>query len=191
MNDEAEKITTTDTPLQTKASAVTTIAWIWMFLASFSLVTSLFFLSALGSSNFSFSGQFSGGMGGMPGPFDNLMGLFQYLRPMLIFHTVMAAFVLVVAIAFLKLKPWARVAMLALNYFSLLSMVAFWVGWLGLWWKTSGEVGAPVAFVLIGGVIALSVMVVFSIPVILMVRALHGQRVRDSFVRGKPELETE
>ena len=170
----------------TDTAAVKSIAWIWIFLALFSLLTSLFFLSAMQSSNFTFSGQFSGNFGGMPGPMDNLMGLFEYIQPMLVTNSIMAGVVLIIAIAFLRLQPWARFAMLGLNYLGLLSLVGFWGGWLTIWWKSSDQMGVPTAFFVIGAIIAFSVMIVFSIPVVLMLRSLHGKRVRSCFVKQSP-----
>ena len=86
-----------------------------------------------------------------------------------------------VAVAFLRRVPWALPAMTGLNYLALGGLVAFGLGSNALWSEAVRAAGAPAAAAMLGPMALFVALAVSALPLILMLRSLHGSRVRASF----------
>ena len=77
--------------------------------------------------------------------------------------------------------PWALPAMTAVHYLALVGLVAFGL-WLNtLWAEAVRAAGAPAAAAMAGPMALFAALAVFALPLILMLRSLHGSRVRAGF----------
>jgi hypothetical protein len=168
---------------RSRPKAVTVIGWLWLVLGG------LFFLRTLVNmvlwkilkpDMLTFLDMF----GQVPEAQQKLLRpLFEHLSTLQIVEAILSAAVVVIAIQFLHLAPWARAGMQAVCWLVLVSVAAFGAFWFWLWGTVVAA--APPAhassFGRIGLIAGLAVCLAVAAGLVVMIALLRGSRVRSAF----------
>lgn len=178
-----------DLPLPKRPTGITVTAWLWIVTGGFTVFGGL-----LGGFAYSMMGQ----MGqppafpsDMPGGFVLMTAAFQYFGVLLVLQTVVAILAVWAGIALLQLKAWARTAVEALSWLSLVCCVGFGIFWIYLWVSMTGRMpktAAPVdigMFQMLGAAMGAVVTVAFAVPLWIMIRYLRGTEVRTAIANAR------
>jgi hypothetical protein len=117
----------------------------------------------------------------MPPPLAAMAPFFQYFRELVIGQMIFAAAVVFTATSFLKLREWARKALLLFSVILLVYIIGFSIVW-GYTWvsatTTASNANVPKGFVAFGIVAAIVNLGTFSVPLVMSIVSLRGKVVR-------------
>jgi hypothetical protein len=162
---------------QQRPGLVTAIGWIY---ASFGV---LGILASLMAEAMYWSGQFSPAKmhfdSHQPGPWQMFDQMFRYYWLIGIIEAVVGIVLIVVGLAFLKLRPWSRPAAEVLAWLALAYNIGFSAWWISLVSSMKLE-GAnflgPMMMVM--GIVG---TLIGSVPIVLLIVGLRGKTVRGAF----------
>ena len=170
----------------TRPTSVTVIAWIYIVGASLTMLSSLVALVVFNAM------KQMGGVPTMPpevpAAFKLLGVVFQHYDLLVLLQLAFAVFVLVAGIGFLKLRAWARTALEAVSWLSLVYLLGFGILWIAMWVGVTSRIpqgeGTPVSsaalFTTFGIVMATVILGVFAIPPIVIIKFLRGSTSRQA-----------
>lgn len=163
--------------------AVTVIGWLWLVLGFLFLARALVNMVVWKMLQPDFL-AFVDAFGDVPTPQRRLLRpLFDHLTALQAGEAVLSAAVIVIAIALLRLRPWARVGMQAVCWMVLVWVAAFGAFWVWLWQSVAAAVPASHAssFATIGLTVGLAVCLAGAAGLVAMIASLRGPRVRSAF----------
>ncbi len=165
----------------TPAGPITAIGWIWVILGAVAILAGLGNLAAATSIEILMADpKFAEGIATYP-LYPYVGWIFVHARLLACVQLGLATGVVGISVAFLRRIPWALPAMTAVNYLVLIGLVAFGLWFNALWAEGVRWAGAPAAAAMVGPMVLVVVLALFALPLILMIRSLHGSRVRASF----------
>lgn len=124
---------------------------------------------------------------GIPAPFRVVLQLFDYVRLLAAIQLALAVVLIAAGAAFLRLRAWARAAIEAMAWLAIAYHAAFGVYW--AWAMSamsalmSGAPDAPPNFrpmLMIMTGFGLVMILVFTIPIVAVIRVLRGPVVRQA-----------
>jgi len=113
---------------------------------------------------------------------------------MLIVQFLVALLAIVSGIYLLRLHPWARTAIEILSWLAFIYSVGFGIYWVYMWISMTGNMPQSAAsenaktFQIMGTVMGIVVISIFSVPLGMMIRYLRGPVVRTAVTHGDHEL---
>jgi hypothetical protein len=166
-----------------RPKTVTVIGWLWLVLGA------LFFLRALVNmvlwkilkpDMLTFLDMF----GQVPEAQQKLLRpLFEHMTTLQTVEVILSAAVVVIAIQFLRLRPWARAGMQAVCWLALVSVAAFGAFWVWLWGTVVAA--APPAhassFGRIGLIAGLAFCLAVAAGLAVIIALLRTPRIRSAF----------
>ncbi len=163
------------------AGPITAIGRIWVFLGGVAILAGLANLAdATSIENLMSDPKFAEGIAANP-LYPYVGWILVHARLLACGQLGLAAGVVGISVAFLRRVPWALPAMTAVNYLALVGLVAFGLWSNALWTESVRWAGAPPAAAMIGPLVLFVALALFALPLILMLRSLHGSRVLASF----------
>lgn len=163
------------------AGPITAIGWIWVFLGGVAILAGLANLAAVSSIEIlTADPKFEELIVTNP-LYPRVEWIFRHARLLTSVQLGLAAGMVGIAVAFLRRISWALPAMTAVNYLVLGGLVAFGLWSNSLWAEGVRAAGAPAAAAMAGPMALFVGLALFALPLILMIRSLHGSRVRASF----------
>jgi hypothetical protein len=163
--------------------AVTIIGWLWLVLGVLFLLRALVNMvlwKILQPDMLTFLDMF----GDVPEAQQKLLRpLFEHLTTLQLAEAILSAAVIVIAIQFLRLRPWARAGMQTVCWVSLVSVMAFGAFWVWLWGRVAAAVPPTPASPLekIGLIAGLAVCLVIANGLAVMIALLGRSRIREAF----------
>jgi hypothetical protein len=109
--------------------------------------------------------------------------VFKYFAEFAVLQVCFALFIVLSAVAFLRLRSWARWALQLVTWTALLYVVGFGILWLSTWFQLAGSpsaFGLPSVFRAFGMVMGIVVTASFAVPLVIMLRYLGSEAVRSS-----------
>lgn len=165
-----------------RPAGVTVIAWLWIATGGFMLVSGLgaiFAAPRVGSADGGFV------MSLVTAPDSSALGMFfRHLIPFAVLQSLIGAFAVVAAVEFLRLRAWARLAMEALSWVSLVYILVNGVLVLYLWDAVVADMPSelvviePAQLHMLGLIVDLVVTVALAAPIGVTVKYLRGAPVR-------------
>jgi hypothetical protein len=171
-----------------RPKSVTIIAWVWIITGVLMAMSGVMALLA-----YSMLKKMGGGQPlplEMPTGVESMMFLLKHLGLLVFLQLAVSFITLVAGIAFLRLRAWARTAIEAITWLSLVYVVGFGFYSVYSWTRISGNIhmgAAPVdtgAFTIVGLLIAVLLIAVFAVPLIMMIRSLRGQEIRGAVAQA-------
>jgi hypothetical protein len=169
-----------------KTASIAVIAWSYILLALFVILVSG--LSICGSQ------YINQQIETMPNEIlESLPGMgfvMQYSGPLLILQTIVALFMLIAGIEFLRLRAWARTAVEILSWLCIVFAVVIALFFIMTWTNIVSQMmafeenGTSSTLNILGIGVGIILMVIFVIPLLMIVRALRGKAVRDAVSSG-------
>jgi len=169
-------------PSRTRPTSVAVIGWVWVVLGTLMTFSALMGLAMWTLMREEWSQATSSTEGG---PAEVLFTrLFAWYPVLTSAQTVLSPFIVWSAVQFLRLRRWARMALEIVNWLALAYVIAFCIffiyAWNSLLSGSQGEAAPPPGFGLIGTVGGLFNMAFFGFPLVLMLRYLRCQAVREA-----------
>lgn len=168
-------------PRQERPAVVALIGWVWIILASLSLAGSLITLTIFrGLENVSINIR-QQGVADLPAPLAGAAWLAEHFTLIVTLQITTVSAILIIAVSFLCLRPWARPALLAVQYLSigvLLAKAAWW--WSQIPMVVEG-LGLSGVFESLARGLAVVVVLLYGVPISLIIGCLHGRKVRRAF----------
>jgi hypothetical protein len=166
-----------------KPASIAVIAWSYIVLALFVLLVSG--VSIFGSQ------YVNQQMETMPNEilesFPGMGFVIQHSGLLLILQTIVAIFMLIAGIEFLRLRAWARTAVEILTWLCVVFAVTIVLFFIMTWINMVSQMmafednGGTLSMLTVVGIgVGLVLMVLFVIPLLMMIRALRGKAVRDA-----------
>ncbi len=163
------------------AGPITAIGRIWVFLGGVEILAGLANLAAASSIEILMADpKFAEGIATNP-LYPYVGWILVHTRLLACVQLGLAAGVVAISVSFLRRMPWALPAMTAVHYLALVGLVAFGVWSNALWTEGVRWAGVPPAAAMAGPMTLFAALALFALPLILMLRSLHGSRVRASF----------
>jgi hypothetical protein len=179
--------------IKDRPTSVTIIGWIFIGVAGLIILS-----GAMGFMTFTFMKQteeknYLPMPEGLPGHFKVMWGIFRYFDTLAILQILFALFIIITCIQFLKLRAWARAALEGISWLGLVFVAGFGIFWIISWISaTSGiavaesTAGPPSIFGLIGIVMGVTIMAIWAVPLVVIIKFLRGIHIREAVtqVRG-------
>ncbi len=170
---------------------VALIGWVWIILSGLSLCGSLITLTVFrGLEGVSINIRQQGALD-LPAPLAGAAWLAEHFTLIVTLQITTVSAILIIAVSFLRLRPWGRPALLAVQYLSvgvLLTKAAWWWSQIPIVVQGLGFSGV---FESLARGLAVAVVLLYGVPISLMIGCLHGRKVRQAFapdrsVSGSP-----
>ncbi|MEK6690913.1 MAG: hypothetical protein AABY78_06400 [Nitrospirota bacterium] len=122
-----------------------------------------------------------------PEPIKIMAVIFQNLDLLSFLQIVLAIFMLIAGIQFLRLRAWARTALEVICWIGLIFSVGFGIFWVASWASITPDL--PVAegtlrqtkiINIIGMLMGIIVIVVWVVPIIVITKVLRGKTIREA-----------
>ncbi len=124
-----------------------------------------------------------------PWPAQIVPAMFDYLGLLCGLQLLVAIFVLVAAIQFLRLRAWARTALEVVTWLQLIYTVGFGLLWVGAWASIASNLPAggdlPIsagALTAVGVAMGVGIALVFAVPCAVIIWVLRGEPVRRAMI---------
>ena len=153
---------------QIRPTCITVIGWAWIVIGGLMAISALLAL-----------------IGFVMMPNDalndpNIPGIFKYFPILIFFQIAFSILGLYSGINFLKLRKWTRITLEIQTWILLLFTSCFMVYWIYSWVGISSNAG-DMSFRIIGAVMGLVMSAIYIVPLIIMLRYLRGDKVKDAF----------
>ncbi|HEX9625527.1 MAG TPA: hypothetical protein VGA00_01155 [Acidiferrobacterales bacterium] len=163
-------------------AGVRLVAWTWIVSGALIVLAGVS-TAQLARVMTSMMGEAGLGAGGMPG-LEAMAGMGAHGVWWAALQVAVGALAVIAGVYFLKLRPWARNALEALSWLSVLSVVGFGILWHRAWTaltanlQVPGVVIDPAQLQLAGWIIGAVAAIIVVVPLVLMIRYLRGSTVR-------------
>lgn len=167
-----------------RPAGVTVIAWLWIATGGFMLVSGLAAIFAAPQMDSADGGLV---MSLVTAPDSSVLGVFfRHLIPFAVLQSLVGAFAIVAAVEFLRLRAWARLAMEALSWVSLVYVLVNGVLALHLWDAVVADMPPGLVLIepgqlhLMGLIVDVVVTILLAAPVGVTVKYLRSAPVRQA-----------
>jgi hypothetical protein len=160
-----------------RPALVTAIGWIFAGFGGMGIFAGLM------AEAMSWSGAFSPEkmhFGSQPGPWQIFERVFRYYWLIGIVEVVLGIVLIVVGLAFIKLRPWARPVAELIAWLAIAYNLAFGGWWVWAVASLKMEGGASFLGPMMAGM-GIAGMLIGSLPIVLLIVGLRGRTVRGAF----------
>ncbi|MCZ6779303.1 MAG: hypothetical protein O7F16_10115 [Acidobacteria bacterium] len=169
-----------------RPAVVVLIGWVWIVLSGLALAGSLITLTVFrGLQDVSINIR-QQGAADLPAPLAGAAWLAEHFTLIVTLQITTVSVILIIAISFLRLHPWARPALLAVQYLSIGVLLAKAAWWWSHIQMVAGGLGLSGVFESLARGLAVVVVLLYGVPIGLMIGCLHGRRVRRAFASNGP-----
>jgi hypothetical protein len=171
-----------------RPTAVTVIGWIFIAGAILMILS-----GGMGFAAFSFMKQM--GVERPPIPeqapfqFSVMEVIFQHFGLIAMVQVVLAIFIIIASIQFLRLRRWARTALEVIAWLGLVYLVSFGIFWVVSWLEitsnipvTEGAQGPTPMFNIFGAVMGSVVTLFWAAPLVVIIIFLRGKTIRGALL---------
>ena len=110
---------------------------------------------------------------------QNMPSIMSFFPHIVAVQSIVAIFGLISAINFLRLRSWSRAVLEIVTWILLIAIAGFSVYW-EVGWVSSSFSNGPDGFDILGAVMGLFIFAMFVIPLVIMLRYLRGDKVKNA-----------